>query len=497
MRALASDSKGRLCGLCASVVHFRFPLLRTSTVFTLLALAACGGGGDGGGTAADEIGTLAYVNTTCRDDPAGFTLTQELRVQRGDAAPITVARFGPLGPLPAIGACTYFASFGAGSVRSPQIGAFQRLGVSPDGTGIVFEVSDDFNVFSQTFVPPEQEGIFVVRADGSGLRRLDRASRAAASTPNRIESNFVFSPNGRLVGFTDTGPGQPDGQDAAQIFTLDIETGQRTQVTHLPPAPVGGIEGTNFEDFVDDHTILFNTSANPDDGLNPDHIPALASIGADGNGKPTVLPYIALPNGALVPNFAITGARRSVGAFSVPGTPVNPGPAGDTIGEVFINDDTNVLQLTDFRRTDTSFSHPLLAVDGERVFFVASVDLGANPMQACQIFSVDALGGDYRQLTHITLRQLSHGGCAADQPADHCRIRFNRRSQDGRNGLLVFNSSCDPLATQVDGDQLFVMRPDGNGLRQLTNGRGVVRNVVDHSFEAELPGPWAYGPYRF
>src|SRR5574341_2270403 len=59
----------------------------------LLTLAACGSGG-GGGDAPPELGTLAYVNTTCRDDPTGFTLTQELRVRRGDAAPITVARFG-------------------------------------------------------------------------------------------------------------------------------------------------------------------------------------------------------------------------------------------------------------------------------------------------------------------------------------------------------------------------------------------------------------------
>lgn len=39
------------------------------------------------------------------------------------------------------------------------------------------------------------------------------------------------------------------------------------------------------------------------------------------------------------------------------------------------------------------------------------------------------------------------------------------------------------------------MRPDGTGLRALTEVRGLVRNP-DGSVEAELPGPWSYGPHR-
>src|SRR5574341_730479 len=177
-----------MTGFLFSISCLRFSIF----CILLLALAACGGGEGSDDTPAGEIGTLAYVNTTCRDDPTGFTLTQELRVQRGDAAPIPVSRLGPFGPLSA-GPCSYFGNLRAGSVNSPAIGAFQRLGVSPDGTRISFEISDDYYRFGQTFVPPEEEGIFSIRPDGNGLRPLGRASRAAAATVVQIESNFVFS----------------------------------------------------------------------------------------------------------------------------------------------------------------------------------------------------------------------------------------------------------------------------------------------------------------
>ena len=55
-------------------------------------------------------------------------------------------------------------------------GNFQRLAASPDGSGVVFEVTNDHAVSAIAAVP-EQEGIFYVRSDGRGLRRLGPASR--------------------------------------------------------------------------------------------------------------------------------------------------------------------------------------------------------------------------------------------------------------------------------------------------------------------------------
>jgi hypothetical protein len=55
---------------------------------------------------------------------------------------------------------------------------------------------------------------------------------------------------------------------------------------------------------------------------------------------------------------------------------------------------------------------------------------------------------------------------------------------------VLFVSSCDPLARNPDGEQIFGMRPDGTGLRQLTSFRGVEES--DGSVNVELPGPVRY-----
>jgi hypothetical protein len=99
-----------------------------------------------------------------------------IQIRRGDCDPVTVLDF----PEPVEGLqCASIGSFRSGVASSPIVGAFQRMGVSPDGKHVVFEVTDDFSVTGQNLVPPEQpEGIFIVRADGrGGLRRLGPASR--------------------------------------------------------------------------------------------------------------------------------------------------------------------------------------------------------------------------------------------------------------------------------------------------------------------------------
>ena len=59
-------------------------------LFLMLIFSACGGGGDGGGTPPGELGTLAYVETECRDTKEGFVEHQALRIRQGDREPVTV-----------------------------------------------------------------------------------------------------------------------------------------------------------------------------------------------------------------------------------------------------------------------------------------------------------------------------------------------------------------------------------------------------------------------
>ena len=489
-------------GFRSKVNKWHRPLAGASVVAVLLTLTACGGDGGNAPPPLAPINTLAYVDTACRDGADGtFSATQELRVRRGENPPVTIVRVPMVGPAQVpLSYCGLFGFPRLGNL-SLAIGAFQRLGVSPDGTSIVFEVTDDFSRLGQPFVPPEQKGIFFIHADGSGLRRLGDASRipAISASLGTAEPAFRFSPNGRLVDFTDMGPG-PGGEDAAQVFILDVATRQRTQVTHLPPAPFAGIDGSRAFSFLNDRIVFFATTSNPDE-LNPDAKFLVFTVNIDNidDGKPKLLSEVLGPGGVLVPVPGITGFGRLVQSLYMPGVPANP-MQDFGIVEVFITDGMNVLQLTNFGRTDTSINQPLLSVDGDRVFFTASDDatLGSNPLETCQIFSVDALGGDLRQLTSFGASRHSALGCYAQRPSDGCRTDFNidqKVSQDKRTGTLVFVSSCDPFGTNPNGQQIFAMRPDGSGLHALTDTHRLVRNE-DGSVEAELPGPWSYGPHR-
>ncbi len=65
---------------------------------------------------------------------------------------------------------------------------------------------------------------------------------------------------------------------------------------------------------------------------------------------------------------------------------------------------------------------------------------------------------------------------------------------DPETGTVVFSSTCDPLGTNPNGEQLFAMHADGTAVRQLTATRGVV-TAADGSVEVELPGPGAYSVF--
>ena len=122
----------------------------------------------------------------------------------------------------------------------------QRLGVSPDGSGVVFEVNDEFRSPGSRLAP-EQEGMFFVRSDGRSVPRyLGRAEpRAGVSPPDASPSPppIAFSPNGRRIAFTDLGPG-PGGEEAVQIVVLDLATGRAhagdaSPLRHAATGPFG------------------------------------------------------------------------------------------------------------------------------------------------------------------------------------------------------------------------------------------------------------------
>ena len=56
-----------------------------------------------------------------------------------------------------------------------------------------------------------------------------------------------------------------------------------------------------------------------------------------------------------------------------------------------------------------------------------------------------------------------------------------------------FYSDCDPFGTNPNGSQVFAMRWDGSGLRQLTHTRGTTTATDGSVVEVEVPGPVARG----
>ena len=80
-------------------------------------------------------------------------------------------------------------------------------------------------------------------------------------------------------------------------------------------------------------------------------------------------------------------------------------------------------------------------------------------------------------------------GCVFAFPT--CGIDNISTAADQVTGTVLFSASCDPVGANPFGEQLFAMRPDGTGLRQLTNARGLTIDP-DGTVHVELPGPFAY-----
>ena len=159
-----------------------------------------------------HIHTLAYVTTECTTDPQQrSSLKQTLFVRHGNCDPVSVAAFGPSRPVTTQFAdtCIYYGVSRSGwyfhSDVGRSVGVFQNLGVLRDGS-TVFNLTKQFsNVPALTPDVPE-EGLFVVRADGSELRRLGPPSRA----PQLFSFRWSVSPDGRTIAFIDLGePNEP------------------------------------------------------------------------------------------------------------------------------------------------------------------------------------------------------------------------------------------------------------------------------------------------
>src|SRR5262245_53845119 len=444
------------------------------------------------------IRTIAYVVTECRDDAQGFnTVSQKLFVRRGNCDPVPVMELRRSTPIPdPLRICSFSAAtrWGPGA----RWGApFQRMAVLPNAAGVVFEVSKQ-NVpplLRPAAPDPPEEGIFFVRANGKGLRRLGPASRfpqvvfggnfegvggGSGGFAEIERSDYPISPDSRTIALTDYGPG-PDGRDAPQIFTLKIRAGHRKQVTHFSASGLVSFR----PDYIDDRTILFHTvtflSREPLELGGPYLTYCIRT-----NGKLLdEVKYEPVPGSHVIDQFQTGGGATNAVVVGLPEPVLFLGHEVHEVVELFVVDHKRVLQVTHFHRPDT-FTGTLR---GRHLFFRASANpFDRNPRENCQIFSVNTLGGDLRQLTDFRDEGRPSVGCGLVGGAA-CAI--DAIVLDQVTETVIFGANCDPFETNPYGFQLFSMRPDGSGLRQLTATRGrVIEPDGAVSFQTVGPIAW-------
>src|SRR5262249_8109101 len=143
-----------------------------------------------------------------------------------------------------------------------------------------------------------------------------------------------FSRNGHLAAFTDVGPAE-DGIKTVQVFALDLRSGERSQVTHLPAPKVGYVLDpalTNTPSFLDRRTLVFQTSTDPT-GTNPR--PPLFKPRIDGRGLEPIAPPPPRSGSEVIPKFSITAQDIAVLGINQGGAPVNNIPGFSGIVELF------------------------------------------------------------------------------------------------------------------------------------------------------------------
>jgi hypothetical protein len=445
------------------------------------------------------IRTLAYVVNECRSDRSGpqemSSLTQKLMIRRGNCDPVTIREYrrDPV-PDPA-GICRLFGDTRVGTT-SVFAGVFQRTGVSPDGSVVLFEVTDEFSIPALSPLTPHvadaEKGIFLVRADGTGLRRLGDATHSPTfSTEKGSSINdilFAFSPDRTTIAFTDLGPGA-DGLPSLQIFTMDLASGARRQLTQFtlrrPPEFFPALIAPTF---ADDRTIIFEAVVDASNPSERDAGLVSYSVRVDGSDlHQLAASLVPIPGANVIPRFDVTRGGTHVAYVTLRGEPSDPvAHSPGRYRELFAFDRQHVLQLTNYRSFDTH----LPVVNRGRVFFLASADpVGTNPGHICQLFSVNVLGGDVRQLTRFE-DSRPFAGCFYE-PGNACTLSSGVLA-DPVTGTVVFPANCNPsFGTNPNGDQIFAVRPDGTGLRQLTSLRGV-QTLADGTLLVELPGPVNY-----
>ena len=310
--------------------------------------------------------------------------------------------------------------------------------------------------------------LYVVMADGSGLRRLTTLAGINSRLPNGANS-VSLSANAARAAYTVVGPthplpvaGPPDlpvppvGLSGEEVHVVDVSSGADRIVAvdtggcllPLEQAPI--CIGCFFTCVntphitADDTKVLYSVNRG-----QPFYV-----VNSDGTGLTNLPVY----TGALAPSPQRVISRSGLVAFTSasPSAPPMPGPTpipASFVQDVYVMnlDGTNIRNVTNLGSSSLFTSNATISADGGTIVFENNRDpLTGAASQVNQIWLVHTDGSG--------LRALTSGPDVASQP-----------SVSGDGSLVAF----------VRDGQISIVHSDGTGLKTLTNFRmSAARNPV-------------------
>ncbi|GAB4373020.1 MAG: hypothetical protein Kow0062_09750 [Acidobacteriota bacterium] len=270
-------------------------------------------------------------------------------------------------------------------VLTPFAGRSGKPGISDDGGLVVFE--SDGDPLGEN--PDGSLEVFVVQADGTGLRQLTKAGTQGAEQP-------AISADGRRVAFVSAADldGAEGPSNTGDVFVIDLGTGQPTRVTFG--------SANSLEPHIDPRLNRDGTwvvFASTEDYL-----------GSNGDGGAEI--YRARTDGSLIEQLTdgdgetwtrhpdISGDGRFV-VYVSDTDPLGLNPERNR--EVFLIDTTDgtTRQLT---QTASGYaSTPAISDDGAWVYFVSSAELVGTPGGSADVYRCAVASGSIERVSAVHL----------------------------------------------------------------------------------------------
>lgn len=316
----------------------------------------------------------------------------------------------------------------------------ERAAISADGSSVAFDSEADLAGGNAD----HSYEIFVINADGTGLRQL-----TASSTASFTSCRASVSGDGSKVAFqSDQDLTGGNADNSMEVFIVNADGTGLLQLT----SSSGWRSNCEAVLSADGSKVVFSSS-NDLTGGNADNSTEIFVVNSDGTGLTQVTSSVFGTDFCCMPDISADGSKV---VFQSDGVLIGSANLDKSM-EVFAanSDGTGLVQLTDQLSTSYACCTAKISGDGSKVTFASDADLtGANGDHTEEIFVVNTDG--------TGLAQLSSDSVVTNESDDPCI------NADG--SVVVFESSADLTGGNPDySDEIMVVNSDGTGLLQLTS----------------------------